>query len=188
MWTTVRGSVSQLVALWLVFLPISLCNNSAAATGAQIDTPGGPPVAPFSPQGAGALLADEFLGVAYSGFRRGQHPDRGSGAVNPSRAEIDEDLELLDASGFRLIRLYDSGPNSEQVLARIRAKNMPLRVVLGAWLKAEESNHEGCPWLSEPIPDQQLAANRLHNREEIQRVIKLAAKYPQIVTAANVNQ
>ncbi|MFT6368703.1 MAG: hypothetical protein ACJARI_004171, partial [Bacteroidia bacterium] len=31
------------------------------------------------------LLVGEFMGVAYSGFREGQHPDRGDGAVNPSK-------------------------------------------------------------------------------------------------------
>ena len=30
------------------------------------------------------LLAGETKAVSYSGFREGQHPDRGSGAVNPS--------------------------------------------------------------------------------------------------------
>ena len=38
------------------------------------------------------LLAGEVMAVAYSGFREGQHPDRGDGAVNPSAEEILEDL------------------------------------------------------------------------------------------------
>jgi hypothetical protein len=39
------------------------------------------------------LLAGEVMAVAYSGFREGQHPDRGFGAKNPSDEEILEDLE-----------------------------------------------------------------------------------------------
>ena len=42
-----------------------------------------------------ALLSGEVMAVAYSGFREGQHPDRGSGAVNPSEEEILEDLGIL---------------------------------------------------------------------------------------------
>ena len=34
------------------------------------------------------LLAGEAMAVSYSGFRAGQHPDRGSGAVNPSEPAI----------------------------------------------------------------------------------------------------
>ena len=37
------------------------------------------------------LLAGTAKAVCYSGFRTGQHPDRGEGAVNPSYNEI---LEL----------------------------------------------------------------------------------------------
>ncbi len=47
-----------------------------------------------------ALLAGEVMAIAYSGFREGQHPDRGDGAVNPSDEEIIEDLEILVANGF----------------------------------------------------------------------------------------
>ena len=46
--------------------------------------------------------------VCYSGFRSGQHPDRGDGAVNPSYDEILEDLQILtDQTPFRLFRVYD---------------------------------------------------------------------------------
>ena len=43
------------------------------------------------------VLGGELFGTAYSGFREGQHPDRGSGAVNPGDAEILEDLQILVA-------------------------------------------------------------------------------------------
>ncbi len=43
-------------------------------------------------QAPGDLVAEESLAVAYSGFRVGQHPDRGNGAVNPSDVEVLEDL------------------------------------------------------------------------------------------------
>lgn len=126
------------------------------------------------------------MAVAYSGFREGQHPDRGEGAVNPSAEEILEDLEILAAHNFRLIRLYDSGDNSLLTLELIRQHELPIKVMLGAWLAAELSNHEGCPWLDEPIPAATLAANTLGNAAEVQRTIKLAQQFADVIVAVNV--
>lgn len=132
------------------------------------------------------LLAGVVMAVAYSGFREGQHPDRGDGSANPSDAEILEDLELLVAHDFNLIRLYDSGVNTRTTLGLIREHDLPIKVVLGIWLDAEFSNHEGCPWLDEPIPAEELAANTLKNAAELQRGIELATKFDDIVVAVNV--
>jgi exo-beta-1,3-glucanase (GH17 family) len=132
------------------------------------------------------LLAGETLAVAYSGFREGQHPDRGAGAVNPSSAEILEDLEILVDHGIRLIRLYDAGENAAMTLELIERHELPIKVLQGIWLDAEFSNHEGCPWLHEPIPDEVLAANVLRNEAELARGIELARRFPEIVVALNV--
>jgi|GEM_PF-203196 len=136
--------------------------------------------------GADQLIADEFMAVAYSGFREGQHPDRGDGAVNPSDAEILEDLGLLLEHDLKLIRLYDSGENSLSTLRLIREHQLPIKALLGVWLRAEVSNHLGCPWLHEPIPDEELSANTLLNVEQIKRGIELAREYDDIVVAVNV--
>ena len=134
----------------------------------------------------GNLLAGEVMAVAYSGFREGQHPDRGDGAVNPSAEEILEDLEILLAHGLRLIRMYDSGDNTRDTLEVIRQRDLPIKVLLGIWLDAEISNHEGCPWLDEPIPDEKLAANARKNAAEVQRGIELAQRFDDVVVAVNV--
>ncbi|MDX1571216.1 MAG: hypothetical protein R3200_12090 [Xanthomonadales bacterium] len=133
-----------------------------------------------------ALIEGQVMAVAYSGFREGQHPDRGDGAVNPSEEEVLEDLQILVDHGFRLIRMYDSGVNTAMTLELIRRHGLPLKMLLGIWLDAEISNHEGCPWLDEPIPEHKLAENRLKNAAEIRRGIALANAYPNIVTAVNV--
>jgi len=132
------------------------------------------------------LLAGEVMAVAYSGFREGQHPDRGDGASNPSKDEILEDLQILVAHDFKLIRLYDSGENSLATLELIREHELPVKALLGMWLEAEFSNHEGCPWLDEPIPEEELAENTLRNAAELQRGIGLAQKFADIVVAVNV--
>ncbi|MGB5578778.1 MAG: hypothetical protein WBM88_15320 [Woeseiaceae bacterium] len=137
-------------------------------------------------QSPGDLLAGEVMAVAYSGFREGQHPDRGDGAVNPSNDEILEDLQILVAHGFKLIRLYDSKENTQTTLELIEAHQLPIKVLLGMWLDAEFSNHEGCPWLDEPIPDEQLAENTLENVAELERGIELANRFDDIVVAVNV--
>jgi len=57
---------------------------------------------------------------------------------------------------------------------------------LGMWLAAEISNHEGCPWLDEPIPDDELAANTLANLAAVNKGIELANQFDDIVVAVNV--
>ena len=132
------------------------------------------------------LVAGEVMAIAYSGFREGQHPDRGDGAANPSDEEILEDLTILAAHGFGLIRMYDTGENTATTLRLIREHDVPIKVLLGIWLRAEISNHEGCPWLDEPIPDEELAANKILNAEEIERGIQMAGEYEDIIAAVNV--
>ncbi len=133
------------------------------------------------------LLEGYAAAVCYSGFRTGQHPDRGAGAVNPSYEEIYEDLQLLAAkTPFRLIRLYDCEANSQMVLEVIRQYDLDFKVMLGIWLRAELSAHETCEWLTEPIPQQVLDANKVINAAEIAKGIELANSFKDIIVAVNV--
>lgn len=132
------------------------------------------------------LLQGEVMALAYSGFREGQHPDRGMGARNPTPDQILEDLRILEAHGYRLIRVYDTGENTVTTLELIEQHEIPIKVLLGMWLRAEVSNHEGCAWLDEPIPDDELAANRIENAREIERGIELAKRFDDVVIAINV--
>jgi exo-beta-1,3-glucanase (GH17 family) len=158
----------------------------AATCAAGCSKPGLSAFAPSFEQPADALLAGQTMAIAYSGFREGQHPDRGQGAVNPSEDEILEDLRILVDHGFRLIRLYDAGENSKTTLELIRRHGLPIRVLQGIWLDAEVSNHEGCPWLETPIPEARLAANATRNAAEVARGIELANRFEDIVIAVNV--
>lgn len=101
--------------------------------------------------------------IAYSGYRTGQHPDRGP---NPSQDQIVEDLKLLSKS-WKVIRLYGTGPNSEDVLSVLRREKIGIKVMLGVWL-------DGKP--------EKLNANSL----QIVRAIRLANEYSDIVAAVNV--
>jgi exo-beta-1,3-glucanase (GH17 family) len=126
------------------------------------------------------------MAIAYSGFREGQHPDRGDGAINPSEEETLEDLKILENAGFGLIRLYDCDENSQMVLEVIQEKKLPIKVLLGIWLDAEISNHQGCEWLTEPIAEEKLLENTKKNMAEVQRGIELANTYSDVVVAVNV--
>jgi len=118
--------------------------------------------------------------ICYSGYRDGQSPDA---RIFPSAEEIRADLQLL-LPHFHLLRLYDCTPHAERVLAVIRAEHLPFRVLLGAWLAAEESN-PGCPWGGLHAPEQ-LAANFAANEAQVARLIALANEYPDIVFAVAV--
>lgn len=138
------------------------------------------------PQLPADLIHGEHWALSYSGFRKGQHPDRGDGAKNPSEAQIIEDLNILVDEGFKLVRMYDCDTNTQMTLEVIRKHNFPMKVLLGIWLDAEISNHDGCGWLTEPIPESQLAENRISNQLEVQTAIELANKYDDVVIAVNV--
>lgn len=141
----------------------------------------------FVPQEPAALVDGEVFAICYSGFRRGQHPDRGEGPKNPSSEEILEDLKILSGRcGFQLLRVYDSRENSRRVLELIREHKLPLKVMLGAWLDAEVCTHGSCGWVGEPMDEEMLAANRTANEEEVGRAIALAREFPEVVAAVNI--
>jgi exo-beta-1,3-glucanase (GH17 family) len=58
--------------------------------------------------------------------------------------------------------------------------------MLGIWLKAEVSNHEGCPWLSEPIDEEILEENKKMNLKEVEEGINLANNYSDIIISVAV--
>ena len=164
---------------WLIVLALALAGCSSPDRDAG-DTPS------VFRQSADALVAGEVMAIAYSGFREGQHPDRGDGAVNPSDAEILEDLQILVDNGFGLIRVYDTGENTVTTLRLIQENELPIKVLLGIWLRAEISNHENCPWLDEPIPEDELWSNAIANAAEVRRGIELSQQFDGIVVAVNV--
>jgi exo-beta-1,3-glucanase (GH17 family) len=125
-------------------------------------------------------LASHHQGICYSGYRRGQNPNEG---LYPTIGEIREDLYIL-ARTWRHIRLYDSGPHAIRVLECIDQEGLPLEVMLGAYITAEQNNPD-CPWGGGVYTDEQLLENVAANRREIARATALARRYPQIVTSVS---
>ncbi len=137
-------------------------------------------------QKASDLIEGQVMAVAYSGFRKGQHPDRGDGANNPTREQILEDLNIMVEHGFHLIRMYDSRENTRATLELIQEYDIPMKVLLGIWLDAEIDSYATCDWLTEPYAPELLAANKVKNQAEVNRGIELAKAFPHIVAAVNV--
>ena len=109
--------------------------------------------------------------ICYSGYREGQSPD---GNNFPSREQVVEDLQILSMN-WKYLRLYDCSRHAELVLDVIRGEGLDFRVMLGANMRAEESNPH-CPWGAQH-DEEGLAANRLANSVEIDRMVELASEY-----------
>jgi hypothetical protein len=112
--------------------------------------------------------------ICYSGFREGQRP----GDVFPTYEEIKEDLLILQ-NEWRYLRLYDCDKHSEIVLEVIEKENFNFKVMLGAYIGAEVNNY-GCPW-GGAYSEVQLELNKVANLRQINKLIRLANRYPDIV-------
>ena len=70
--------------------------------------------------------------VCYSGFREGQRP----GGIYPSYEQVKEDLTIVQRH-WRYIRLYSCDQHAHTVLEVIRNEQLPIQVMLGAYLDGE---------------------------------------------------
>lgn len=113
--------------------------------------------------------------ICYSGFRPGQSP--GSG-VYPTYHEVKEDLLILHEY-WQYLRLYDCDTHSETVLEVIQQENLDFKVMLGAYIEAEVNN-VGCPW-GGSYSEEKLEENKRLNLARIDKLIKLANDYPEII-------
>lgn len=99
-------------------------------------------------------------GVAYGPHRDGQRP----GGPDPSPEQIREDLEII-AGHWGVLRTYGSRGPTPVVVETIAREQLPLRVVVGAWIDVDD-----------------LAANQA----EVDAAIELALRYPDHVVAVAV--
>jgi exo-beta-1,3-glucanase (GH17 family) len=112
--------------------------------------------------------------ICYSGFREGQEP----GGIVPSYDEIKEDLLMLH-NHWKYLRLYDCDEHSDIVLEVILKEKLNFKVMLGAYIGAEMNNF-GCPW-GGSYSEEQLTENKKRNLRQIQKLIRLANQYPDII-------
>ena len=119
------------------------------------------------------------LAVCYSGYREGQKP----GDSYPSYEQVKEDL-LIVQKQWKYIRLYSCDQHSNTVLEVIQNEKLNLRVMLGAFIEAEVSN-PNCPW-GGSYSNLQLAKNIENNLFQMNKLIELANKYPNIIFSLSV--
>ncbi len=112
--------------------------------------------------------------ICYSGFRHDQQP----GGVYPSYDEIKEDLLILKRN-WKYLRLYDCDEHAEIVLEVIKKEKLDFKIMLGAYIVAEMNNF-GCPW-GATYSEKQLKKNKEINKSQINKLIRLANEYPDII-------
>ncbi|MCJ7592384.1 MAG: hypothetical protein MUO51_13615 [Woeseiaceae bacterium] len=118
--------------------------------------------------------------ICYSGYRDGQSPASG---IYPAYDEVKDDLLILHGN-WKYLRLYDCSRHAELVLDVIVREDLDFRIMLGADMGAEVSNPQ-CPWGADFEADV-LARNAAANSAEVDRLIALAKRYPEIVFSVSV--
>lgn len=115
-----------------------------------------------------------YLAISYGGYR-GNTRD-----IQPTLAELKEDMNLLSAMGVKLIRTYNVHyPHAENVLKAIAAlkkedPNFEMYVMLGAWIDCKNA----FDWENgEPEHDKESERNPV----EVAMAVSLAKAYPDIV-------
>ena len=118
--------------------------------------------------------------ICYSGYRENQSPVN---QAYPSYEEVCEDLRILDHN-WQYLRVYDCSRHAELVLEAVSNEGFDFKVMLGVDMRAEVSN-PGCPWGAD-FDEELLVANRQANSDEIDQMIALARRYPDIVFSVSV--
>ena len=118
--------------------------------------------------------------ICYSGFRTGQQP----GGSVPTYEQVKEDLLLLKPH-WSYLRLYDCDEHAATVINVIQKENLKIKLMLGAYIEAEMNNY-GCPWNGGVYEEEQLVKNQKQNDAKIQRLIKWANQFPDIIFSVSV--
>jgi len=128
--------------------------------------------------------ASQFLGdsnyqaICYGGYR--QHTRDSQPTLN----QIKEDIQILSAMGFKIIRTYNThyleAKNILQAITDLQSENsnFEMYVMLGAWIDCENA------WTNKK--PNHARENIIANTAEIQRAVELAKQYPNLVKIISV--
>ena len=114
----------------------------------------------------------DYQAISYGGYRAMSRD------TQPTIAELKEDMRILSATGIKIIRTYNvTRPHASNVLKAIQElkteiPNFEMYVMLGAWIDCKNA------W-TDIEPDHSMESEE--NAAEIDRAVKLANKYPEIV-------
>lgn len=120
------------------------------------------------------ILGDpQYRAMSYGGYRENSRD------IQPTMAQIKEDLKILSAMGVRVLRTYnvhyDETANLLQAIREIKDADSEFEmfVMMGLWIDAKNA------WTD--LPDRIRDQDSDRNAEEIDRGVELANAYPDIV-------
>ena len=114
----------------------------------------------------------EYLAISYGGYRQNSRD------VQPTVAQLKEDMKILSAMGIKVLRTYNVElPHASNVVAAIAElkKEDPtfeMYVMLGAWIDCKGAFTDNPDHNEEDVEA---------NAAEIQRAVELANRYPDII-------
>lgn len=114
----------------------------------------------------------KYPAICYEGYRAK------SREVQPTVAELKEDLNILSAMGIHILRTYNVQlPHASNLLKAIRElkqadPQFEMYVMLGAWIDCKNA------WTNQP-PDHDIESEQ--NAGEIDRAVALVNQYPDVV-------
>jgi len=120
---------------------------------------------------ADVLGNPDYLAISYGGYRKNSRD------IQPTIAELKEDMKLLSAMGIGILRTYnvqlEQAPNLLEAIKQLKEEDpsFEMYVMLGAWIDCKNA------WTNTPNHE----AESENNAGEIDRAAALAQKYPNIV-------
>jgi len=129
------------------------------------------------------VTAKEILGnknypaIAFGGYRKNTRD------IQPTVAELKEDMKILSAMGIRIVRTYHTklahASNVLKAIKELKSEDpgFEMYVMLGAWINCENA------WTENPNHN---GENEEENAAEVQRAIDMANEYPDIVKVVAV--
>lgn len=125
------------------------------------------------PNSAQEILGNpDYLAISYGGYRENTRD------IQPSIAQIKEDMKILYAMNIKLIRTYNTklkqAPNLLAAIRELKKEDaeFEMYVMLGAWMDCENA------WTSNPNHN---AEDLISNTAEIERAVAMTNQYPDIV-------
>lgn len=125
------------------------------------------------------ILGDSnYLAICYGGYRTNTRDEQ------PSVEQIKEDVKILHAAGFKILRTYntkyDEIRNLLKAITVLKSadKNFEMYVMMGVWIECENA------WTDKPLDH--AKENLSGNTAEVERAVELANQYPEIIKIISV--
>lgn len=148
----------RLLAVMIAFVMLSSCSQLPKSN---------------DPTAAELLGNPEVQAICYGGYRENTR------AVQPTLIQVKEDMKILSAMGIKLLRtynvFYDEASTVLKAISELKKEDpaFEMYVMLGAWIDCKNA------WTD--LPERIRNIESEANSAEIERAVKLALQYPEIV-------